>query len=128
MLQYNGKNVNGLDTTQNTSLYNDFRYINNVNCTSNKKIDGKSNPKGIVDEDHRNFNDYRLYTMVVTYEGESINHISDKLDARAYLRYYDANGKLRVFYNIYNKNRYYGGCMCNFIQALDMAINKTSHQ
>lgn len=66
--------------------------------------------------------------MVVTYEGESINHISDKLDARAYLRYYDANGKLRVFYNIYNKNRYYGGCMCNFIQALDMAINKTSHQ
>lgn len=58
----------------------------------------------------------------MTYEGASANKKDEKIDARAYLRYYDGNGKLRVFYNIYDKNRYFGGCMCSFNQAVDLAI------
>ena len=125
-LQYNGENVNGVNTTKKSSLYSDFRYISNVNCTSNQKIGGKNN-SGVVEKDHRNFSDYRLYSLIVTYEGDDIYEVDKKIDARAYMRYYDANGKLRVFYNTYNPSRYYGGCMCSFKQALDMSIGKTQH-
>ena len=31
----------------------------------------------------------------------------ESTDARAYIRCYDANGKLRVFCNNYNKSKYY---------------------
>ena len=74
--------------------------------------------------DHRNYNGYRLYTLIVTYEGESAANMGDKLDARAYMRYYDANGKLRVFYNDYingSGKTYYGGCMCSYQQVFDMS-------
>jgi hypothetical protein len=122
-LQYNGENVNGKNTTvKNSSADTDYRYITNVDCTSKEGHGTKNNNKGIVSEDHRNFNDYRLYTLVVTYEGESATKKGDKIDARAYLRYYDANGKLRVFYNDYKKNMYYGGCMCSFNQVSSMAL------
>ena len=46
---------------------------------------------------------------------------NEKLAARSYIRYYDANGKLRVFYNTYKKSMY-GGCMCSFNQVAGMAI------
>ncbi len=78
----------------------------------------------IVRDDHRNFTNYRLYTLVVTYEGDSASKKGDSLDARAYIRYYDANGKLRVFYNNYNKTQYYGGCMCSFNQVSEIALPK----
>ena len=52
----------------------------------------------------------------MTYEGDSASYKGDKIAARSYIRYYDANGKLRVFYNIYKKSMY-GGCMCSFNQA-----------
>lgn len=129
-LQYNGKNVNGVDTRgydddknrkpkSELSADNDFPYITNVNCTSKQ---GATSNCGIVQYDHRNYTNYRLYTLVVTYEGASANRKGDKLDARAYLRYYDANGKLRVFYNDYKKNMYYGGCMCSYNLVSSLAI------
>ena len=130
-LQYCGTNVNGVNTSRKNSagedlpsseldVSNDFRYVTNVNCTS--RYGGKD---GVVDLDHRNFqNEYRLYTLVVTYEGEE-NKKNDKLDARAYLSYCDANGKVRVFYNDYKKNMYYGGCLCSFNQISQFAISKT---
>ena len=46
--------------------------------------------------------------------------------ARSYLRYYDANGKLRVFYNDYKNNAgntYYGGCMCSYDQIYSVALS-----
>jgi len=114
-LQYCGENVNGKNTTvAKSGLDTDFRYITNVNCTSKQ---GTTKNTGIVQWDHRNFDAYRLYTLVVTYEGEDAANKDKKLNARAYLRYYDANGKLRVFYNTYKQNRYYGGCLCSFNQA-----------
>lgn len=123
-LQYRGENVNGVDTTgKERTAATDYRYINNVNCTSNVSIyNTYSNGEGMVAKDHRNFDEYRLYTLVVTYEDESASRTGDKLDARAYIRYYDANGKLRVFYNNYRSNMYHGGCMCSYNQVAGMAI------
>ena len=77
-------------------------------------------------DDHRNFSNYRLYTLVVTYEGTSANKITNKIDARSYIRYIDANGKERIFYNDYRKNMYYGGCMCSFKQVSTMSQSSTS--
>jgi hypothetical protein len=113
-LQYNGENVNGKNTTVKGSGANtDYRYITNVNCTKGT---------GKIAKDHRNFTNYRLYTLVVTYEGDSATRKAEKIDARSYIRYYDANGKLRVFYNTYKKNAYYGGCLCSFDQVSSMAL------
>ena len=119
-LQYKGENVNGVNTNpekgQGTSE-TDFRYVTNINCTR-----GTTNDMGTIKDDHRNFTNYRLYTLIVTYEGASADKKGEKVDARAYIRYYDANGKLRVFYNDYKKNMYYGGCLCSFNQVAGMAI------
>ena len=113
-LQYKGINVNGKDTTQKESNPDtDYRYITNVNCTKGT---------GKIAKDHRNFTNYRLYTLVVTYKGDSASKKADKIDARSYIRYYDANGKLRVFYNTYRANTYYGGCMCSYNQVSSMAL------
>ena len=55
--------------------------------------------------------------MVVTYDDtDPASYKGEKIAARAYFRYYDANGKLRVFYNTYKKSMY-SGCMCSFNQA-----------
>ena len=114
-LQYKGENVNGKNTTvKGSGADTDYRYITNVNCTKGT---------GKIAKDHRNFTDYRLYTLVVTYDdADSADKKAEKIDARSYIRYYDANGKLRVFYNDYKKNMYYGGCMCSFNQVSSMAL------
>ena len=122
-LRYNGENVNGIDTRgldeNNRTVENDCRYITNVNCTS--KVNGVTN--GVVAEDHQNYGSYRLYTLVVTYEGDDANSKDKKIAARSYIRYYDANGLLRVFYNTYKKNMY-SGCMCSFNMISGMAISQ----
>ncbi|MBQ3265275.1 MAG: hypothetical protein IJH07_05805 [Ruminococcus sp.] len=124
-LQYNGDNVNGVDTTgAERTAETDYRYITNVNCTSKEGYGTKNNNKGVVKWDHRNYDDYRLFTLVVTYDTEdSKDKLGDKVDARAYIRYYDANGKLRVFYNTYRADTYNGGCMCSFNQISAMALS-----
>lgn len=122
-IQYKGKNVNGVDTLLDTASSderktpNNFRYVTNVDCTSkydsgNGKVYG-NNPR--VKIDHKNFSGYRLMTFVVNYTGE--NAESDKgkdVVARAYIRYYDANGLLRTFYNDYGGTNVYGGCSTSF--------------
>ena len=112
-LQYKGENVNGVNTTVTGSIDTDYRYITNVDCTSKQ---GTTANRGLVLWDHRNFTGYRLYTLVITYE-DAESKKEKMINARAYIRYYDANGKLRVFYNSYRNNRYYGGCMCSYSQV-----------
>lgn len=126
-LQYKGENVNGVDTRGLTlkerNVKTDFRYISNINCTSSHAINGKPNGQPYVTDDHRNYEDhYRLFTLVITNDGTSSSKKGESVDARAYIRYYDANGKLRVFYNNYNGTQYYGGCMCSYNQVSSMAV------
>lgn len=132
-LEFNGRNVNGVDTTglnennerfetdgednkvlarKDLTAANDFVYVTNVNCTKGT---------GSISRDHRNYPNYRLYTLIVTYEGDDSNKKDQKIDARSYLRYTDANGKVRIFYNNYKKNLYYGGCLSSFNQAKSLA-------
>ena len=124
-LQYKGKNVNGVDTLLDNATKegrkcpNNFRYITNVDCTS--KVGGYGTK---VKEDHRNFTNYRLATYVVTYnDDESGANKTKNVAARAYLRYTDANGLLRTFYNDYNGTNFYGGCSTSYNAVKDMATN-----
>ena len=59
---------------------------------------------------------------MVTYDGNPDDK-SKNVAARAYLRYYDANGLLRTFYNDYGGTSFYGGCSISYdgAQALSDA-------
>ena len=126
-IQYLGENVNGVNTTgEEKTAATDYRYVTNVDCTSKIGTATTSTFSGSeIAKDHRNFGAYRLYTLVVTYDGDSASKKDENLVARAYIRYYDANGKLRVFYNTYRKSMY-SGCMCSYnqISAMLLEYNK----
>lgn len=103
-LQYKDSNVNGVDTTTA------FKYVQNVQCS------------GVTD--HMNFEDYRLYTAVVTYknkEGEALAQAqAQQLLARSYIRYYDANGLYRTYYNNYTGTPSYHGCSASYSEVLSV--------
>lgn len=115
-LQYKGVNVNGVDTVMDNKTNkedrknaNNFRYVTNVDCTSQVGGYG-SNPK--IKIDHHNYTGYRLATFVVTYDNNTDK--DEKVAARAYMRYYDANGLLRTFYNDYGGTSFYGCCSTTY--------------
>lgn len=107
-LQYVSKTANGKDTTDSTKPGDYFGFATNVICTSNK-----TNTGGVVIEDHRNFKDYLLYTLVITYEdGKGLDK---NVLARPYIRYTDANGLERVAYSEYRgRSNTLGGCYTSF--------------
>ena len=69
---------------------------------------------------------YRLYTCVITYDSVAANPEAlakaqnTAMAARAYIRYYDANGLYRTYYNNYTGNDVYGGCSASYNGALEM--------
>ena len=122
-IQYKGENVNGVDTlldnatSEQRATPNNYRYITNVDCTS--KIGGYGG-NARIKIDHQNYTNYRLATFVVTYNDAPENK-SKEVVARAYLRYYDANGLLRTFYNDYGGTNVYGGCSISYNGAHTLA-------
>lgn len=102
-LQYKAGNSNGKDTTASHA------FLNNVKC------DGVT--------DHFNGIGYRLYTMVVTYknlEGEALDAaLAQRLVARSYIGYYDANGLYRYYYNNYTGEQLYHGCSSSYTETLE---------
>lgn len=106
-LQYKDSNVNGVDTSD------EYYYMKNMKCS------------GVVD--HYNGEGYRLYTTVITYTKatgeEREKQYNDPIAARAYIRYYDANGLLRTYYNNYTGTDFHGGCSISFAAARDL-LNK----
>ena len=102
-LQYKAANSNGQDTTDTHA------FLNNVKCN------------GVVD--HFNGIGYRLYTVVVTYqnlEGAALEAaMEQKLVARSYLGYYDANGLYRYYYNNYTGGHVLHGCSSSYTEALN---------
>ena len=107
------------DTDYKCFRADNFRYITNVDCTSKA---GGYGGDSAVKLDHQNYSGYRLATYVVTYDGNPDDK-SKNVAARAYLRYYDANGLLRTFYNDYGGTSFYGGCSISYdgAQALSDA-------
>lgn len=97
-LEYCGDNVNGVDTRQN------YRYVQNMKCSGY--------------DDHRSYDGYRLYTTVITYdglEGDALTAAQNtEITARSYMRYYDANGLYRTYYNNYTGTFSFGGCSASF--------------
>ena len=126
-LQYKGTDVNGVNTTVRERSENNFNYVTNVDCTSQSGGYG-GNPDIIMD--HRNCNKYRLATFVVTYDDDETDANKDKkVVARSYMRYYDANGLLRTFYNDYVGTCVYGGCSVSYNDAEEMsATNEDTKQ
>ena len=101
---------NGIDTASDKAENdNYFGFANNINCTSKK-----SNTQGIVKEDHRNFGDYLLYTLVITYENCEEADLAKNVLARPYIRYTDANNLERVAYSEYRGTSVLGGCSTNY--------------
>jgi len=98
-LQYKAENVNGVNTAS------DYSYVQNIRC------DGVT--------DHFEGETYRLYTAVITYnnmEGAALEAAyATDFTARSYIRYTDANGLLRTYYNNYTgSSRVAGGCNTSF--------------
>lgn len=109
-LEYKDTNVNGVDTTT------DYKFVSNVDCTSS--VGGYNKNTDILD--HRNFSDYRIYSMVISYNtaGKTDAQIESakkqNIIARPYLRYQDANGLYRTYYQDYTGTKVYGGCSTNY--------------
>ena len=124
-LKYKGVNVNGVDTTVKGKDINNYNYVTNVDCTSQV---GEFGSNARIKEDHRNYSDYRLATYVVTYDGSEADKGAE-IVARAYMRYYDANGLLRTFYNNYNgSSNAYGGCSTSYDSVEKIASNTKTAQ
>lgn len=112
-LLYKGSNVNG----QNTST--SHAYAMNLKCS------GVPDHYSNVDENDRG---YRLYTGVVTYKSAALQGdavlqqaYSQHMVARAYIRYYDANGLLRTYHSNYTGNSRAGnGCSASYNMAMEM--------
>lgn len=106
-LQYRGTNVNGVDTTD------EYYYVQNFKCS------------GVTD--HYDGEAYRLYTFVITYTqstGAALEkQYNEYFAARAYIRYYDANGMFRTYYNNYTGTNFYGSCSTTFANARELMNN-----
>lgn len=124
-LEYKDKNVNGVDTTDS------YKYISNVDCTS--KVGGLD---GKVPSDHFNneYDTYRIFSLVVTYDKSSTPEKLEKAKssdvvARSYIRYTDANGLLRTYYNDYTGNsNVFGGCSTSFKTVYDLMNPETPEE
>ena len=114
-LEYNDKNVNGVDTTTK------YGFAKNIDCTSS--VGGYKNTTIV---DHKNYKDYRIYSLVISYntagktDAEIASAKAQNVIARPYLRYQDANGLYRTYYQDYKgKNVVHGGCSTNYKSTWD---------
>lgn len=112
-LLYESINSNGIDTSETADDENYFGFASNIDCTS--KI---ANPKkGFVKQDHRNYEDYLLYTLVITYEDDDGTGYDKQVLARPYIKYTDANNLTRIAYGRYRGTNILGGCKVSYNRA-----------
>ncbi len=118
-IEYSDANVNGVDTRSK------YSFVTNVDCTSS--VGGYKNT---TIKDHENFRDYRVYSMVISYNtaGKSDSEIESakrqNIIARPYLRYQDANGLYRTYYQNYTGTNVRGGCSTNYNFTRDYLQDK----
>lgn len=114
-LKYVSKTANGINTSEGATNENYFGFAKNVICTS-----GVANSKNnVVPLDHRNFDDYLLYSLVINYEDPASDKGKDVL-VRPYIHYKDANGLERVAYSDYRGTNVLGGCYTNYNAVANM--------
>ena len=110
-LLFNDANVNGVDT-RSTHYF-----------VLNQRCNGK-NEKNEMVIDHYNGTTYRIFTAVITYDevGDMSQEAAqeENIVARAYLRYLDANGLLRIYHNNYRGTRSYGGLSVSYATVADV--------
>lgn len=109
-LEYKDSNVNGVDTSST------YSFVTNADCTSSV---GGYKDTSILD--HENFDNYRIYSLIIAYDTKGMSDAeiasakSQNVVARPYLRYQDANGLYRTYYQDYTGNaNKYGGCSTNY--------------
>lgn len=118
-LQYVSESANGINTLNPKGDETYFGFATNVNCTSQES---NSNSK-FVKEDHRSYDGYLLYTLVVTYEGATADDKAKNVLARPYIHYTDANGLERVAYSEYNGvSNMLGGCYTNYDSVVKISL------
>ncbi len=121
-LQYVSESANGSDTSSSKApdeTY--FGFAKNVNCTS--KESNNSDNSNYVARDHRSYDGYLLYTLVVTYEGATVADKAKNILARPYIHYTDANGLERVAYSEYNGvSHKLGGCYTNYDSVVKISL------
>lgn len=120
-LEYKDSNVNGVDTSIT------YSFVTNADCTS-----GVGGYKDTPILDHENFTDYRIYSLIISYDtkGKSDAEIKEakgqNVIARPYLRYQDANGLYRTYYQDYTGNaKFYGGCSTNYTDTRNYLENNS---
>ena len=120
-LQYVSKTANGIntlnppDTAEGNKSY--FGFAHNINCTS--RVANSSSY--VVPLDHKSYEGYLIYSLVINYEAEGEDKGKDIL-ARPYIKYEDANGLERVAYSDYRGNKnVLGGCYTNYNTIAQMA-------
>lgn len=106
-LLYKGENVNGVNTND------EYFYASNLKCS------------GVLD--YYNGDNYRIYSGVITYKSAEAqgaealeNAHNENIVARAYIRYYDANGLLRTYHSNYTGDSVCGGFSMNYNTANGM--------
>lgn len=115
-IEYKDDNVNGVDTRT------EYKYVQNINCTS--QVGGYGSGAPAYDHFNSKAKTYRIYSLVVTYDssGRTEEQIEQakgqELLARSYIRYTDANGLLRTYYNDYTGTNVFGGCSTSFNNVL----------
>jgi hypothetical protein len=116
-LRYKSTNDNGEDTSNQN--------VTNLNCTSSVPISGTTtvlNSKTKI-LDHKNYKDYRIFSSVITYDSSTATEAEinsakvSNVVARSYMRYTDANGLYRTYYNNYSGTNVYGGCSVSYTFA-----------
>lgn len=87
------------DGNANYKIKNGDKNVKRINCKTGK--------------DHRTFNDYRLFTFVIDYEGnEGLKDV--EMVVRPYIAYRDNNGVARIFYGSYDGTNTYGGLSTSY--------------
>lgn len=112
-------------------------YILNSDCTVAKMIDCTRDVTTAypTNPDHRNYNNYRISSMVIMYDNDG-SKTQAQIDAakaadvvaRPYIIYTDANGIERMVYNTYTGSALlYGGCCTNFNSVWNYVQSNPDH-
>ncbi len=90
-----------------------------LTLTSNTHVKDEVCTKAVNEKNHKYFDDYRISTFVITYDNSADQQYLDQyVEARAYVKYVDANGFNRVGYNTYSNTKYAGGCRTSYNDTL----------